>query len=76
MENQEALFNKTLSLKNDLEDISGFLQNPFNMMLKQGYVTKKELGKSINELNNRFDILIDNLKNLKIEYLKEIQKYI
>jgi hypothetical protein len=76
MHNQEVLFTKTMSLKDDLEDISVFMQNPLDELLEDGDITKDDLSASIDEINNRFDSLINELKDIQMGYIEEVKKYV
>lgn len=72
---QEQLFNEWESACNKLKMIKSFVQNDFDRMLQDGYVTKEDIKKSIPEFNELYLKAITEISELKTETEKLLNKY-
>ena len=73
--NQKQLFNEWESACNNLEMLKSYVQNDFDRMLQDGYVTKEDIKKSIPEFNELYLEAITKISELKTETEKLLNKY-
>lgn len=73
--NQEQLFNEWDSSCNRLKMLKSFIQNDFDSMLQDGYVTKEGIKKSIPMFNELYLKAINEIYELKTETEKLLNKY-
>jgi len=76
MLDQKALFNEIINLKTRIHSLAGFVQNDFDVMLKDGIVTKNDMKDSITHIDERYDNFIVELNTLREETKKLINKYV
>ena len=72
---QEQLFNEWQEKCNSLKSLKSFVQNDFNRMLEDKYVTKNEIKESVLEFNELYLKITNEISVLKIEIEKLLNKY-
>lgn len=73
--NQEQLFNEWGLVCNKLKSLKSFVQNDFERMLQDSYITKEDIKKSISEFNELYLKIIIEISELKTEIEKLLNKY-
>jgi hypothetical protein len=72
---QEQIFIQWESTCNKLKSLKSFVQNDFNRMLHDGYVTKENIKESILEFNELYSNALNEISGLKTEIEKLLNKY-
>jgi hypothetical protein len=62
-------------LSDDINSLAAFVQNDFEEMIADGYVTRDEISQSAEEAANAFDRCITKLANLRTEVLAVLANY-
>ena len=73
MKKQKDTFESTIKMKESIQNLAGFVQNDFDLMIEDG-ILKEEILNSIGEMDKTFDDVIDKLNSLREDY-REILKY-
>ena len=73
--NQKQLFAEWNLACDRLRLLSSFVQNDFDSMLQNRYVTKEDIKKSIQEFNELYSKTITQIFELKTEIEKVLNKY-
>ena len=72
---QEHLFNKIILSAARVNDLKGCVQNDFDRLIQDGYLSKEELFESCSNIDQQFDATVKELFRLKLEVLKYIKDY-
>ena len=67
---QQELFHDWKDICNRISDLSGYIQNPFDMMLLYGDATKPQIRESISIFEKEFNDHILRLQDLKEQIVK------
>lgn len=65
MDKQEEIFYAIKALGEKVKTLSGFVQNDFDRLIEDGYVTADELRLSIQDVNDQFESAANELNALR-----------
>lgn len=73
--NQEIIFNEIINMKHDIQTLAEFIQNDFEFLLKDGYITKNEILEAINDMDDSYYRFINKVINLRQKSRKIMEYY-
>jgi hypothetical protein len=74
MNEQEKLFNDIKYLALSVDNLKGYVQNDFHLMIADGYITKEDLLDSLDDIECDFDKAIYTLTVLKTRVFDFVKK--
>ena len=73
MKTQEELFDEIKYAATRTDSLKGFVQNDFERMILDGYLTKEELQRAVKDAEDQFNNVIGHLIVLRDEVMECIQ---
>ena len=76
MNSQQDIFDRIVFLSKRVDTLKGFVQNDFEKMISDGFVTKQDITSSIKDIEGYFNECIGELISLRDETKQCVETFV